>query len=175
MLIFMSLGSDKKKSTLGAAPQTKTAEYQRSVNRHLMMTNERINLEKRRAAIDAYDVENRFRAAEKQQNYAPSNRGLDLSTDQRVYEIANDLGRGEKQAQDPSTPSEVVQAELYAIEQSNEYNQAYREEYARQFVENARRGGYRVKLSEDLSRVISVTPIRNPSGNMGNYGGGATQ
>lgn len=37
-------------------------------------------------------------------------------------------------------------------------------EYARQFIENARRGGYEIELSEDLE-VIKSTPIRSPSNN----------
>ncbi len=37
-----------------------------------------------------------------------------------------------------------------------------KKEYARQFIENARLGGYHVELADDLS-VISVTPIRKPS------------
>lgn len=37
-----------------------------------------------------------------------------------------------------------------------------REEYARQYIENARRGGFEIELSEDLE-VIRATPIRQPS------------
>lgn len=37
-------------------------------------------------------------------------------------------------------------------------------EYARQFIENARKGGYEIELSEDLE-VIKATPIRSPSNN----------
>ena len=35
-------------------------------------------------------------------------------------------------------------------------------EYARQYIENARKGGYHIELSDDLE-VISVTPLRQPS------------
>lgn len=37
-----------------------------------------------------------------------------------------------------------------------------REEYARQYIENARRDGYEIELSEDME-VIRATPIRQPS------------
>ena len=37
-----------------------------------------------------------------------------------------------------------------------------REEYARQYIENARRDGFEIELSEDLE-VIRATPIRQPS------------
>ena len=37
-----------------------------------------------------------------------------------------------------------------------------KDEYARQYIENARKGGYHIELSEDLE-VIKATPIRKPS------------
>lgn len=37
-----------------------------------------------------------------------------------------------------------------------------KDEYARQYIENARKGGYQIELSEDLE-VIKATPIRKPS------------
>jgi flagellar motor protein MotB len=170
-LIFMSLGSDKKKSATGASAKTKTSEYQKNVNRHLMLTNEKMQMERRRMDVENFQSADRLQDAKAQKAYQPR-QDLDLSTDRRGFDIANEIGRGEKQAGEPSTPDEVVQAELYNREQANQYDQAYREEYARQFVENARRGGYKVKLSEDLSRVIQVQPLRNPSGNTGFEGGG---
>ncbi len=41
-------------------------------------------------------------------------------------------------------------------------DQANKAEYARQFIENARKGGYHIELAEDLT-VIRITPIRKPS------------
>jgi rhamnose utilization protein RhaD (predicted bifunctional aldolase and dehydrogenase) len=172
-LIFMSLGSDNKKAR-GASSKTKTSEYQKNVNRHLMLTNERMEMERKRMAIENFQSADRFQDSKAQKAYQP-NQELDLSTDTRGYEIANEIRRGPKESNGPSTPDEVVQAELYLREQANQYDEAYREEYARQFVENARRGGFKVKLSEDLSRVISVQPIRNPSGGDIRYDGGSTQ
>ncbi|MGZ3726740.1 MAG: hypothetical protein ACXWQQ_13115 [Pseudobdellovibrio sp.] len=40
--------------------------------------------------------------------------------------------------------------------------QAQKEAYAREYIENARKGGYQIELSEDLE-VIKATPIRKPS------------
>jgi hypothetical protein len=173
-LIFMSLGSDKKKAAAGAAAKTKTSEYQRNVNRHLMLTNEKMQMERRRMDVENFQSADRLQDARAQKAFQPR-QNLDLSTDSRGYDIANEIRRGEKPPGEPSTPDEVVQAELYNREQANQYDQAYREEYARQFVENARRGGYKVRLSEDLSRVIQVQPIRNPSGANTGFEGGGTQ
>lgn len=37
-----------------------------------------------------------------------------------------------------------------------------KEEYARQFIENARQGGYHIELNDNLE-VIKATPLRQPS------------
>ena len=39
---------------------------------------------------------------------------------------------------------------------------AEKEAYAREYIENARKGGFQIELSEDLE-VIKATPIRKPS------------
>lgn len=168
-LIFAYLGSENK-SKNGVSSVTKSQKYEQSVNRHLMLTNERMELEKQRMALEnAKLLNNSLKGARPQNGYANDDR-LDLSTDTRPAEVANELGRGQKQ-EDIVSPHDIVQKELFNEEQAQEYSQAYREEYARQFIENARRGGYNVKLSEDLSRVISVTPIRNPSADFEIFGG----
>ncbi|MNL05062.1 hypothetical protein D3C87_1256430 [compost metagenome] len=173
-LIFMSLGSDNNKNATGASAKTKTSEYKKNVNRHLMLTNEKMQMERRRMDIENFQTADRLQDAKAQKAYQPRH-DLDLATDSRGFDIANEIGRGEKQAEEPTTPAEVVQAELYYRQQANQYDEAYREEYARQFIENARRGGYRIKLSDDLSRVIQVQPIRNPSGVNTGFEGGGTQ
>ena len=172
----MSLGSDSKKATKGtsASAKTKTSEYQKNVNRHLMLTNEKMQMERRRMDVENFQTADRLQDSRAQKAYQPHH-DLDLNTDSRGFDIANEIGRGTKNAAEPSTPDEVVQAELYNRQQANQYDEAYREEYARQFIENARRGGYRVKLSDDLSRVIQVQPIRNPSGANTGFEGGGTQ
>lgn len=53
-------------------------------------------------------------------------------------------------------------ASFSQIVQNSEMNDFERQEYARQFIENARKGGYHIELSRDL-KVISVTPLRLPS------------
>lgn len=55
-----------------------------------------------------------------------------------------------------------LQDKISIQEQNKEYNEAYQKEYARQFVENAEKGGYAVKLSDDY-KVIGVKKIRKPN------------
>ncbi|WP_253696548.1 hypothetical protein ACLWBD_00965 [Bdellovibrio sp. HCB117] len=172
-LIFASLGEpDPKPAPEGVSAKLKSEKYEKSVNKHLMLTNERMELERQRMAVEnARLLNTEFNKTHAQQAYQNSD-SLDLSVDNRAAELANELGRGEKKEQ-AMTPDEIVQRELFNQQQMHEYSQAYKEEYARQFIENARRGGYKVILSEDLSRVISVQPLRRGNPNsMELFGGG---
>lgn len=62
----------------------------------------------------------------------------------------------------PESPSEVIQMELYKQKMQDAANEAYKQEYARQFKENALRNGYEIELDGNLE-VISVKPLRQPS------------
>lgn len=169
-LIFAYLGTEESKSK-GPAPVVKSEKFEKSVNRHLMLTNERMELEKQRMAVENARLLNEG-SNRAQRAYTNDNR-LDLSSDTRAAELANELGRGTR-TEEADSPHDIVQRELFNEQQAQGYSQAYKEEYARQFIENARKGGYKVKLSEDLSRVISVTPIRTPTNQMDLFGGDAS-
>lgn len=54
------------------------------------------------------------------------------------------------------------QAEKNLKQLRNQPSTLSREEYARQYIENARRDGFEIELSDDLE-VIRATPIRKPS------------
>lgn len=142
--------------------QVKSEKFESAVNKHLSLTYDKIENQKKRMALENARVD--FHASRPQKAYENEHK-LDLSMDNRAEELAKELGRGTRQ-EEYSSPHDVVQKELFNEQQKQEYTQAYKEEYARQFVENARRGGYKVILSEDLTQVLSVTPIRKPSQNM---------
>lgn len=162
-LIFAYWGTEDSKRAPGSTQvANKTEKYEKSVNRHLMFTNENIQMQRQRLQAENSQLMNTDFSSTRPQGAYQNENKLDLTPDTRAVEMANELGRGERR-EEYSSPHEVVQKELFNEQQAQEYTQAYKEEYARQFVENARRGGYKVILSEDLSRVISVTPLRNPS------------
>lgn len=62
----------------------------------------------------------------------------------------------------PESPAEVIQMEMYKQKMQEQADEAYRQEYARQFKENALRNGYEIELDQNLE-VISVKPLRQPS------------
>ena len=57
---------------------------------------------------------------------------------------------------------DVIYRRIYEEEIAKRDSDREKKDYAIEFVENARRGGYHIQLSMDLE-VISVEPIRNPS------------
>lgn len=153
--------STTPKAKQGHAVPARLKTDESSVNSHLMFTNDKIEFQRKSIEVEnARALNEAFKRKFEQSAYVNPNK-LDLSSEDHAAIIAEVLGRGEKK-QDIQTPEDIVQQEIYMAEQAAEYNQAYREEYARQFVENARKGGYKIILSEDLSKVISVTPIRKP-------------
>lgn len=96
-----------------------------------------------------------------QRAYRPE--GFDLSSESSARDLAKDLNRDNVQNSAlPETPDQLIQSEIFNQQQLADYSAAYKEEYARQFVENARRAGWEVVLDEDF-RVISTRRIRNPA------------
>ena len=68
-----------------------------------------------------------------------------------------------KESDAQSTPAEVVNSNMYDEAALNRLDEESRKQYAQDFVENARKGGFHVVLSKDLTKIESVTPIRKPS------------
>ncbi len=60
------------------------------------------------------------------------------------------------------SPAEQIQSESNLRQQYREKEELDKQEYARQFIENARKNGYHVVLSSEY-KVLSVTPIRKPT------------
>ena len=60
------------------------------------------------------------------------------------------------------SPAEQIQSEINLKQQHRQNEELDKEEYARQFIENARKNGFHVVLSSDY-KVLSVTPIRKPT------------
>lgn len=162
-LAIMSLGPDKSPKSPDKVNSAKTQKFEQTVNKHLMVTNDKMEMARERMALENANVKD-FNATKAQRVYESSQSGVDLSGDARAAQLANELGRGERQ-QVVTGPHDVIQKELFNQEQTDAYTQAYKEEYARQFIENARRGGYKIQLDENF-KVISVTPIRRPSQNI---------
>lgn len=60
------------------------------------------------------------------------------------------------------SPSEEINHKILNQEIKKAEEEAYKQEYARQYIENARKNGYHIMLDENMN-VIKATPIRKPS------------
>lgn len=161
-LAFAYVNNDSSQTTISETLK-RDEIHQQNVNKHLMYMNDRVEYQKKKVELENdLALQNSLKTKGQSASHQKDDHRLDLSYEDPSIDMAKELGRGDKK-EEIWTAEDAVQKDLYAAQQEAQYNQAYKEEYARQFVENARRGGYKVILSEDLSRVISVTPIRNPS------------
>jgi hypothetical protein len=94
--------------------------------------------------------------------------GVDLSADRNESNAARDL-RPHVEL-NYNSPAADIEKEMADREARAETAQMEREEYARQFKENALRGGYQIEL-DDQYRVIRVTPVKKRFGNPDSVGG----
>lgn len=60
------------------------------------------------------------------------------------------------------SPAQDINSKVNQKVFQDQMDEAEKKEYARQFIENARKGGYHIELDNNLE-VIKVTPIRRPS------------
>lgn len=162
-LIFFSMMPEEKAKNSPTIVHSK--KYEDSVNKHLMLTNEKIQLQKQRMMVENNALAPEYQRTRPGQAYENSNVGVDLTPENRSYEVAKALGREERPESQPRTPHEIIQSEVFNQQQEQEYSRAYKEEYAKQFIANAARNGWAVKLSDDF-KVLSVTPIRAPTNQM---------
>ncbi len=138
--------------------------FEDKVNRHLMFTQEKMELQRQRMIIENRALAPDYDSTKPEKLYQASANNIDTPSETHADDVAKELGRVETETKTP-TPHELIQTELFNQQQSKEYTAAYKEEYARQFIANAARSGWDVKLGDDF-RVLSVTPIRNPSNQM---------
>lgn len=173
-LFLFSMTPDSDSASSSAVIYTK--KYEDNVNRHLMLTNQKMELQRQRMIVENNALAPDYHETKPEAAYHHSDAGVDLSGESHAYDVAKELGREERQDAAPLTPNEMIQKEIFNAQQHQEYSQAYKAEYARQFVANAAKHGWQVKLSDDY-KVISVRPIRKPSTQMQlfNSAGGSAQ
>lgn len=68
-----------------------------------------------------------------------------------------------KESEVSVSAADQINSSVYDQMALQKQNEQERKQYAKDFIDNARRGGFHVELSEDLSRILRVTPIRKPS------------
>jgi hypothetical protein len=146
----------------GPSIDPKSPEVEKRVNQHLKTTAREIETQQLHAQGEAMSLpkvgEHLWKRAEQ---VSSSEMGVDLSTDSSEDLAYRDLNRHPKEYGNIKSPHSVIQNERAAQESEERNKRAAKEEYVRQFIENARRGGYLVKVNADLV-VVSVQKLRTP-------------
>lgn len=138
-------------------------QFEERVNRHLFKTSQNMELNREKMKLEADQMANGGIGPRRPAPAADVN-PLDLSADPRAEALLQALGRDVKESKGPANSDEQVQAELFESQQLAEYSDEYKKEYARQFIENARKAGYIIRLNDDY-KVIFVRSIRKPAEN----------
>jgi hypothetical protein len=135
-------------------------KVQELVNKHLWLTSQAQEMQQKKRELE--NSYNQLRIGESIWPVARNNTknfGIDHSADRNENTAYEDLNRYPKNYE-LSNPEQVIQGQIADENLQAAYAERYRAEYAKQFVENARRHGYMVELDANYV-VVRVTPLGN--------------
>ncbi len=148
--VFYFYNENKFKNKPVGQTELSSNDIEQVVNKYLKQTTEKMNKER-------FDSEKAQYQALKQPVVLTTNvketNPADVPVSKQIW----------KESDVASTPSEVISADMYDEMAMAKQDEEARKKYAKEFIENARRGGFHVVLSDDLTKIISVTPLRRPS------------
>jgi hypothetical protein len=139
-------------------------EHMKRVDNHLKDTAFNLEADRRQRQIEVYQELNKLRNQNKEAVYQDTQE-FSLDSDPYMQSLTQELNRSRQAPDDQATPEQIVQQKLYENYQLQKASEAYREAYAEQFKENARKGGWDIELGPNFE-VLSVKKIetkRHPS------------
>lgn len=136
-----------------------TADYQEKVNKHLKETYNDIKLKESITHFENLKEAPRLKEANQFSPPPDSLDQLQFNGDPRMSELPEIMGRNQAPDQpDTMDPDHLIQKKLFEDQQAKKYDQAYKEAYAKKYIENALKKGWIIKLNEKFE-VISMTPV----------------
>lgn len=176
LLIYFLFSSEQRLDSVDPALKSniRDQDFTKSVNQHLQYQNIEMELERKKRELELKQL----RDLHNQQTEIVENQKK-ITVDMPAYSseesVSKILGKFPKSKLETESLNEWIQQELYDKEKRAQYTEEYKKEFARQFVENARRKGWKVILNDEY-KVLSVTPLN--SSKSGTYlfesgGGGA--
>lgn len=157
--VFLALDDSGSAQFSSKSPKAISSKANDLSNTHLFLTSKRIELEQERRRLENMKLAGSPATEIVEPNSYPENYGVNHTGDRNETTAYDDLRRYEPEVQ-ATSPSYEVQTSLFEKQKMAEYSEDYKQEYARQFVANARAAGYHVQLSKDFV-VMSVTRIQN--------------
>ena len=127
------------------------------VNQYLKQTAINLEADRQQRQIEANRELNKYSNSHRQDSYQ-SESGLSFEGDPNMMALTRELDGSRELRDHELSPEQFMQKQLYEKELMEKANEAYREQYAQQFIENARKGGWDVKLGPNYE-VLSVKKI----------------
>lgn len=167
VLVFLAAVEEDSVITLKPSDSKVSAfskENEERVNHHLLTTNRKMEFEKAKRRNENYLTSPRVgdSALNQSQNYYQP-KGVVMDSDRRESQRVQD-GKRSQGPENYLSPANQVQREI-AVQNSEEYyRRQAQEDYARQFVENAKKDGWAVELDENyvVKSVKRIKPDTNP-------------
>lgn len=131
---------------------------QTKVNDHLIGTAAKIALDQEKADLMVRQIQNNTFNSREQSVYENSN-SLDLSSDHSSSDVHKIIRPRSDSHGSEIDPNSLIQSKILDDEEIEAMTEEYQIEYAKQYIENARRDGWDIKLDKDF-RVIQVRPIK---------------
>lgn len=165
ILMIFAVGEDISSESIEKSPIDPHSQIvEEKMNRHLKLTAQKIELEKLRAQIATGNLPKVGEKLFKDSGFPKGeDYGVQMNSDPNEDRTYRDLNRHPKDFGLVKTADSVIKEEKAQEEMLARQLEAERREYARQFIENARRAGYELKVSDDfvVTGVRKIQPERN--------------
>ncbi len=157
-------------TTIPAKNELTQAERQKvdqTVNKYLQAASNEAKLNELRVQRELQIVRQKLEAEKIKLQKAAEANEADIPIERQIFKRSDQITPAEAQTVEPQPTVQIMPKKT----NENSFDQEIdpksmtpeqKREYARQYIENARKGGYAIELSNDLE-VIKVTPLRKPS------------
>lgn len=152
--------SEETRATAAKVKQKEAERIEQLVNKHLVMTNTKIEIEQRKKDLE---LKERLHSLgntvhERPVQPSPVGVGVDMSPDRHELNAINDL-RGPSENLNYHSPGNEIMRELADSQQRKAEEEAYNKAYREAVVAEARRQGFELTFAPD-GRILKATPIR---------------
>lgn len=159
---FLYLGFDSgAKNNQLFSKSTGQEAYQEAVNKHLKETYDDIKLKQTTTQLENIKEATRLKDSQPSDtNLLTQEHEIQFGGDPRLAELPELMGR--TQAPEPADnidPSSLIQRRLFEDEQTQKYDRAFKEAYAAQYIQNALKKGWVVKINDDF-QIVSIVPVK---------------
>lgn len=149
---YYYLKTESQKTVVETQPKISVEQMDALVNKHLKKTIQQEQLTQALNQKTMNELKTDLSEGEKLRRFKKDIENAKIPANKQIWKESDFSGQSSEQK------FGLDQAE----KKLEEMNQEEKQEYARQWIENAKKGGYQLELSPDL-QVIKYIPIRKPT------------